>query len=56
MFAPNRCTCPPRPRGPPWDDGADDGPCEWCEDAPYRDLTEAHADGECPNPEEMEEA
>lgn len=31
------CTCPPAPRGPPWGDGADSGPCAYCEAQAWRE-------------------
>lgn len=46
----DRCTCPTYRRDP-----ADDYLCGWCEDAPRRELDEAHLDGECPSLEELED-
>lgn len=36
------CTC----RSGRDTDGSEFGPCEWCEDAPRRELNEAFAEGE----------
>lgn len=53
-----RCTC-----GPAWvyEPGCgfphrDDSMCAWCEDAEERDRLEAHAEGECPELDELEDA
>ena len=55
MMWPNRCTCPPRPRGPPWDDGSD-MVCSWCEDIEGREWAEAFAEDDPPTEDELEDA
>jgi hypothetical protein len=56
--SPQRCTCGPRPRGPPWDDGSEDGPCAYCEavdEGRTNEDYEALEDGPAPNLDELED-
>jgi hypothetical protein len=46
-----RCTCQPGRAS----DGSEHGPCAWCEDAPFRDLISIHAEGDPPEPEDLED-
>lgn len=57
-MTPGRCTC-----GPAWvyEPGCghlrrSTDMCSFCEDAPLRDLLEAHAEGDAPDIEDLEEA
>lgn len=53
-----RCTCGPAPRGPPWDDGADNGACTYCEAVREGRTDEdfaAMVDGDPPTLDELED-
>lgn len=45
------CTCDPQRRN---SDGSENGLCSFCEDAPFRDLLEAHAGGDPPTLDDLE--
>lgn len=47
LFRPEGCTCD--------FSGEDDSLCDWCEDAPRRELIEAQAEGDPPELDELED-